>query len=218
MIYIPYSIATLKVIKTSSSYETYIPKVGVDMMVCWMIWYVILSCLVSDVHFNCRVQDFLYPYMDKGNMWYCALVSCTPSQSVGLYLGVHCSGVECHCSFYYFFDRILIHHDFHHDSCDYHWDFYGHSFHFEMLQPFCHYVVLVLQNAQLPECFSPWTLPFEYWIENVIFGLLYVMFTSSNMIFYRGVPGFAIDRRCCVSWHGLTICLLYVGQLFGNLG
>ena len=25
-----------------------------------------------------------------------------------------------------FLDRILIHHDFHHDSCDYHWDFYGH--------------------------------------------------------------------------------------------
>ena len=29
-------------------------------------------------------------------------------------------------SFHYFLDRILFHHDFHHDSCDYHWDFYGH--------------------------------------------------------------------------------------------
>ena len=29
---------------------------------------------------------------------------------------------SCH----YFLDRILFHHDFHHDSCDYHWDFYGH--------------------------------------------------------------------------------------------
>ena len=28
----------------------------------------------------------------------------------------------CH----YFLDRILFHHDFYHDSCDYHWDFYGH--------------------------------------------------------------------------------------------
>ena len=36
------------------------------------------------------------------------------------------------CSFYYFFDRVLFHHDFHHDSCDYYWDFYGHSFHFEL--------------------------------------------------------------------------------------
>ena len=26
----------------------------------------------------------------------------------------------------YFLDRILFHHDFHHDSCDYHGDFYGH--------------------------------------------------------------------------------------------
>ena len=29
---------------------------------------------------------------------------------------------SCH----YFLDKILFHHDFHHDSCDYHWDFYGH--------------------------------------------------------------------------------------------
>ena len=29
---------------------------------------------------------------------------------------------SCH----YFLGRILFHHDFHHDSCDYHWDFYGH--------------------------------------------------------------------------------------------
>ena len=29
---------------------------------------------------------------------------------------------SCH----YFLDRILFHHDFHHDSCGYHWDFYGH--------------------------------------------------------------------------------------------
>ena len=26
----------------------------------------------------------------------------------------------------YFLDRILFRHDFHHDSCDYHWGFYGH--------------------------------------------------------------------------------------------
>ena len=32
--------------------------------------------------------------------------------------------IRCSCS--YFLDRILYHHDFHHDSCDYHWDFYGH--------------------------------------------------------------------------------------------
>ena len=27
------------------------------------------------------------------------------------------------CSCHYFLDRILFHHDFHHDSCDYHCDF-----------------------------------------------------------------------------------------------
>ena len=27
---------------------------------------------------------------------------------------------------HYFLDRVLFHHNFHHDSCDYHWDFYGH--------------------------------------------------------------------------------------------
>ena len=30
------------------------------------------------------------------------------------------------CSGHYFLDRILFHHDFHHESCDYHWNFYGH--------------------------------------------------------------------------------------------
>ena len=36
------------------------------------------------------------------------------------------------CSCYYFRDRILFHHDFNHDSCDYYWDFYGHSLLFEL--------------------------------------------------------------------------------------
>ena len=35
------------------------------------------------------------------------------------------------CPFYYFVDRVLFHH-FHHDNCDYYWNFYGHSFHFEL--------------------------------------------------------------------------------------
>ena len=34
----------------------------------------------------------------------------------------------CH----YFLDRILFHHDFHHDSCDYHLDFYGHQLPFDL--------------------------------------------------------------------------------------
>ena len=35
---------------------------------------------------------------------------------------------SCH----YFLDRIPFHHDFHHDSCVYHWDFYGHSLLFDL--------------------------------------------------------------------------------------
>ena len=34
------------------------------------------------------------------------------------------SVIRCFC--YYSFDRILFHNDFHHNSCDYHWDFCGH--------------------------------------------------------------------------------------------
>ena len=36
------------------------------------------------------------------------------------------------CSCYYLLDRILFHQDFHHDSCDYHSDFYGHPLRFEL--------------------------------------------------------------------------------------
>ena len=35
---------------------------------------------------------------------------------------------SCH----YFLDRFIFHHDFHHDSCDYHWDFYGHWLPFDL--------------------------------------------------------------------------------------
>ena len=37
------------------------------------------------------------------------------------------------CSWNYFLGRILFHHDFHHDSYDYHWDVYGHSLFLELL-------------------------------------------------------------------------------------
>ena len=52
---------------------------------------------------------------------------------------------------------------------------------------------------------------FEYWIEHVTFGLLYIMFEFSIIIFYSGVPGFATDCPCVVWCRGLTTCLLYVG-------
>ena len=45
-----------------------------------------ITYLVSNVYFNCIVQDSLYSNMDIGTMWHCALISCTPSQSIGLFL------------------------------------------------------------------------------------------------------------------------------------
>ena len=56
----------------------------------WCVgWYdtVILSCLVSNVHFNCIVQDSLYHDMDIGILLHGALASCTPSKLIGLVLG-----------------------------------------------------------------------------------------------------------------------------------
>ena len=72
------------------------------------------------------------------------------------------------------------------------------------------------------KCTTPWMFPpldilLEYWIEPVTFGPLDLMFTFPTKIFYRGVPGFAIDCPCSVWCRGLTTCLLYVGPLFGNL-
>ena len=59
-------------------------------------------------------------------------------------------------SFYNFLDRVLFHYDLHHDSCDRHWDCYGHSLIFELhFQTFCNLVVLVLhRRLDIP---SPWT-------------------------------------------------------------
>ena len=56
----------------------------------WCVgWYdaVILSCLVSSIYSNCVFQDSLYHNMYIGTMWHCALVSCIPSQFIGLVLG-----------------------------------------------------------------------------------------------------------------------------------
>ena len=64
--------------------------------------------------------------MDIGT---CDFVHWSVAPQLDWFLGVRCSYVECHqvrYSCHHFLDRILFHHDFHHDSCDYHWDFYVH--------------------------------------------------------------------------------------------
>ena len=82
----------------------------------------------------CIVQDSIYHNMDIGTMWHWALVSCTPSQSIGLLF--ECVLFWCWLSIYGFLLLFLwyplYHHDIQHDNCDYYWDFYGHYFHFEL--------------------------------------------------------------------------------------
>ena len=97
------------------------------------------------------------------------------------------------CSCYYFLDIILFHHDLHHDICDYQWEFFGQPLLSEL-----HLRLAVKLQFCFSKCPTPWMFPpqdslLEYWIEHVTFGLLYVMFTFPTRIFYRGVPGFAID-------------------------
>ena len=53
-----------------------------------------LSCLVSNVYCSCILQNSLYHNVDTGTMWHFALVSCTPSQSIGLF---------CFFVFFWFF-------------------------------------------------------------------------------------------------------------------
>ena len=49
--------------------------------------------------------------------WYTAADGTGFGVSVFLVLNI----IRCPC--HYFLDKILFHHDFHHDSCDYHWNF-----------------------------------------------------------------------------------------------
>ena len=83
IIYIPYIIAAIVVIRINSKRHTYQKMVWP----CWCIgWFytVIVSCPVSSVHFSCIVQYSLYHNIDISTMWHCKLVSSTPSQSIGL--------------------------------------------------------------------------------------------------------------------------------------
>ena len=79
--------------------------------------------------FSCMFQYSLCHGMDIGT---CDIVhwSVAPHNrianrtgfSVYVVLVLNVIRYSCH----YFLDRIIFHHDFHPDSCDYHWDFYGH--------------------------------------------------------------------------------------------
>ena len=82
------------------------------------------------------------------------------------------------CSCHYFRDRILFHHDFHHNSCDYLWYFLWPSLPCDL-----HCRLSVHKEFWFCKCTTPWMFPplrilLEYWIEYVSFGLLYVILHS----------------------------------------
>ena len=64
-----------------------------------------------------------------------------------------------------------------------------------------HLCILFIIPPLSSECFRPLNIPFEYWIEHVTFGLIYVMFRFTTGLFYRGVPRFANDCPWGVLWY-----------------
>ena len=128
--YMPYIIAAIQVIKKANAKRHTHQK--------WPCWCVrlydtaIISCLDSNVYFNCIVQHSLYHNMGIATMWRCALVSSTPSQSICLSFG--CALFWCwvplgspaplsHVEVFFIMILIMI--------VDFCWDFYDHSFLFE---------------------------------------------------------------------------------------
>ena len=191
-------------------------------MVCWMIRY----CYYFLFGFKCTFQLYCSAFIlyiitwiqDTGTMRHCALVSCTPSQPIGLVLGgaVFWGWVSLGAVFtiylieFYFilifimkvtiigiFMAILY--------------FSNNIFRLSVATSFW------FCKLATPWMFTPLHILLENWIEHVTFRLLYVMFIFPTRIIYRGVTGFATDCPCGIWCHGLTTCLLYVGLLFGNL-
>ena len=121
----------------------------------WCVgWYdtIIHSRLVWKVHFNYIFQDSLYHNMDMGTVWHCALVSWNPITVYKTGFGV-CAVLVLSVimsSFYYFLDRVLFHHDFHQNSCDYYRD---------ISLCFLRLSCSGSANAQHPGCFRPGHYP-----------------------------------------------------------
>ena len=122
--YIPHIIAAFLLLKyTLAKRHTYQKLVWP----CWCIgWF---DTVWFQVCFQLYVPVFSMSWYGYRYLWHCTLVSSTPwlySQSdcfwVYVVLVLNVIRYSCH----YFLDRILFHHDFHHNCYDYHWDFYGH--------------------------------------------------------------------------------------------
>ena len=112
IIYIPYIIATILVIKKALFWETCLPNVGVAILVYWMIWYCYYSFLVSNVHFSRIVLTF---YISKDGYRYHVILCIGHLHPfkiyrTGFWVCVVLVLSVIMCSFYYFLDKILFHH------------------------------------------------------------------------------------------------------------
>ena len=124
-------------------------------------------------------------------MWHCALVSCTSSESAGLFSG--CALFWCWASlcvpftnsmteFYFIMMVVIIIGNFMAILLIYNYTFW----------------LSVTKKSRFCKCGPAWIVTsqdirFECWIEYVTFGLLYSMFRFFTKIFYKGIPGFAAD-------------------------
>ena len=79
--------------------------------------------------FSCMFQYSLCHGMVNWYLWHCTLISSTHNRIANrtgfwVYVVIVLNVIRYCC--HHFLDRIIFHHDFHHESCDYHWEFYGH--------------------------------------------------------------------------------------------
>ena len=110
--------------------------------------------------FSCMVRYSLYHGMGTGT---CDIVhwSAAPHHRIaywnefGMCIVLVLNVIRC--SGHYFLDRIIFHHDFHHDICDYHWDFISLNYLLIYTLGFLHISSPGSANAQLPVWFHPWT-------------------------------------------------------------
>ena len=125
------------------------------MLVYWMIWYCVVLGVLSVVccsilchgmeqgtcdivHWSAAPHDFI---TNRTCFWVCVV------------LVLNVIRFSCH----YFLDIIPFHHDFHHDCCDYHWDFMVINYLLIYTLGFLYISKSGSANAQLPGCFCPWT-------------------------------------------------------------
>ena len=110
--------------------------------------------------FSCMFQYSLYHGMDIGTSDTVHL-SAAPHNRIAnrtgfsVYAALVLNVIRYSC--HYFLDIIIFHHDFHHDSCDYQWDFMAINYLLIHTLGFLYISNSGSANTLLPGCFCPWT-------------------------------------------------------------